>query len=246
MIKIGGSIITDPASSEPEPMESEMERTAEEISGFDGDLVVVHGAGSYGHPQAHRSDLDTGVQTETDRMDLARIQRLQNQLNETYCRILQEHGIPAFPLQPSSFFMMRDGEVVQADPSIVTGMLELGLVPVLNGVPAYDAEQDVSILSGDVIAPYIGDAIDADMVLHATSAEGVYQETETGEEVVERLTAMPDHIPTLDERYNVTGGMEGKVEALFRYGQDGRIFSGKEEGNIRRAFKDDVGTRVSP
>lgn len=242
VMKVGGSIITDRTAEEPTPDEESMHRTAEEISGFNGKLVLIHGAGSYGHPQVKRSDLHEGVNTEEDRHDMARIQRLQNELNALYCSILHEHGIPAFPVQPSAFLSMSNGELLEAETTIVEDLLELGLVPVLYGVPAHDNENDVSVLSGDVIAPYIAKDVDADIVLHATDVDGVL---DSNGQVIDELHEVPDSASG-SSNADVSGGMRNKIKYLLEYGQNGRIFSGKAEGNIERALVgEELGTFIS-
>jgi isopentenyl phosphate kinase len=249
VLKVGGSVITDRDADEPTPRKAAMHRTADEITAFDGDLVLVHGAGSYGHPQVKRSDLRTGVDTKQDRLDLARIQRLQNELNVLYTEILQEHGVPAFPLQPSAFLTMNGGELVDTKITVIHGLLELGLVPVLYGVPAHDLEQDVSVLSGDVLAPFIADEIDAERVLHATDVDGVYDRhpDEDDAALLDELDHLPEHVSEETGTANVTGGMRGKLEQLFAYGVCGQIFTGEADGNIRRALTgESVGTLIKP
>jgi len=246
VLKVGGSIITDRSSAKPAPLKQEMRRTAREISSFDCELVLVHGAGSYGHPQVKRSDIETGMDSEADRKDFARIQRLQNELNVLYCRILQDEGVPAFPVQPSASCVMQRGHIDSFDVSVVERLLGLEMVPVLYGVPAVDAESDINVLSGDLIAPYVSRAIDADTVLHATDDGGIYDRDPSLEDaqLLEEITEMPDRDLSSD-KIDVSGGVEKKLEMMFHHDQEGRIFSGKQEGNINRALAGEaVGTLV--
>ena len=54
ILKIGGSIITDKNADDGAANYDEIKRIADEISKHHGRLVVVHGAGSFGHPQAKK------------------------------------------------------------------------------------------------------------------------------------------------------------------------------------------------
>ncbi len=248
VMKIGGSIITDRSADAATPREDEMRRTAEEISSFDGDLVLVHGAGSYGHPKAADAELDTGISNDIDRQDLAELQLLQNELNVLYCSILQEYNVPAFPVQPSACVVMQHGEIKEAHLTVIDHLLDHGLVPVLYGTPALDTENDVSILSGDLIAPVIAHHITADTVLHATDVDGVYETfpPSDGTDIVEELTAMRDVFGD-SGKTSVTGGMENKVQQLFTHGQNGQIFNGTTRGTIEQALNGtDIGTTVTP
>lgn len=246
VMKVGGSIVTEKERDEPAVDRAAMERTAREIAAADRPLVLVHGAGSFGHPLVEDRDIGGGLQGAEDRVDLGWLQRLQNELNGSYCEVLQDEGVPAFPVQASAAAVMRDGDLHRFDTGVVEGLLEDGMVPVLYGTPAWDAEREVAILSGDVIAPAVAAAIDAP-VLHATDVDGVY-DGDPASEGTERLDELRD--PEAVEygtngRADVSGEMRGKVEALFRHGRRGRVFSGAREGEIRRALAGEpVGTLV--
>lgn len=249
ILKIGGSLITDRNSHEPRPDLRSMRRTALEISGYDQNLILVHGSGSYGHPQAQDTDLWTGVDTDEDRMDLARLQRLQSELNSIYCGILQEEGIPAFPVQPSAAGFMRKGRLHTLQETVIEGVMDLGLVPVLYGVPSYDAERDADILSGDEISCFLSEKIEANIVLHATDVEGVYDGNpeDSDSHLLEEITAFDPSLFSSSGRPDASGGMKGKVKHLFDYGQRGRIFSGKSRGNIKESLRgEETGTLVNP
>lgn len=249
VLKIGGSIITDRDSDDPRVDRDAMRRTAHEIASYDGDLVLVHGAGSFGHPLVAERDVDAGLRTDEDRVDLAWIQRLQNELNASYCDVLQDAEVPAFPVQPSAAALMRDGALDAFYTDAAAALLDRDMVPVLFGVPAIDTEQDVAILSGDVTAPAVAADIDADIVLHATDVDGVHDgdPADAGSEPVDVLTD-PDAVAFVDgDRPDVSGRMAGKVRALFDHDRRGRIFSGTEAGEIDRALHGAaVGTLVDP
>lgn len=77
--------------------------------------------------------------------------------------------------------------------------------------------------------------------------DGVYRQTGEGLERVEVLDMLPSEVRDVRDKVNVTDGMRGKVEALFAYGQEGRIFSGSEEGATQRALDGErIGTRINP
>lgn len=250
VVKIGGSIITDPTADTAAADVPAMRRTAQELAAFDGDMVLVHGAGSYGHPYVERSALDSGIVTGRDRMDLARLQRLQNQLNERYTTILQEHEVPAIPLQPSSHLTTAAGTIREDGFPAVERLLADGLVPTLYGTPAVDVDDAAAILSGDRIAPFIADLVDADLVLHATDVDGVYTRhpDHPDAERLETVTELPEQVDDRSqERANVTGGIHTKLAHLFDYGQRGRIIDGTMPDRIADALHGAaVGTVVAP
>lgn len=249
VLKVGGSIITDRDSDEPRIDRDAMRRTAREIASYDGDLVLVHGAGSFGHPLVADRDITAGLRGDQDRIDLAWIQRIQNELNAMYCTALQDAGVPAFPLQPSACTVMDDGEIATFRTDAIRALLDRGMVPAMFGTPACDTAHDVGILSGDLTAPAVAADIDADMVLHATDVDGVYDaDPSDADSRMLDVVEDPDAVTFVDgDRPDVSGEMAGKVGALFDHGRRGRIFSGIESGTIRRALQGEpVGTLIEP
>ena len=61
VLKIGGSILTD-KSRELSSRPDEIARVAQEISSCPEDLVLVHGAGSFGHMPAKKYGLPERIQ----------------------------------------------------------------------------------------------------------------------------------------------------------------------------------------
>lgn len=252
ILKIGGSIITEKERDEPSPDFGAMERVAREIKqGLDGEgrLVLVHGAGSYGHPIVKRTEIHKGLETEEDMINFAETQRLQNELNSVFTGVLIENDIPAFPVQASASAVM-DGDLKRMSTEVVGELVRGGVVPVLYGVPAYDESKGCSILSGDEIIPYLASELGADEVLHGTNVDGIYT-SDPGED---RDAELIDRIESLDEAEDflagsgdtdVTGGMLNKVKELKKLGVSGRIFNAGIEGNVSRALRGgDVGTYI--
>jgi len=65
ILKIGGSIITDKTSNKPKVDYENLERISKEIKqGYDSDkinLILIHGAGSYGHNIVKRTGINKGI-----------------------------------------------------------------------------------------------------------------------------------------------------------------------------------------
>jgi len=58
ILKLGGSAITDKGAYEGIVKEADLLRIAREVSGFKGKMIIVHGAGSFGHIYAKKYGLD--------------------------------------------------------------------------------------------------------------------------------------------------------------------------------------------
>lgn len=69
---------------------------------------------------------------------------------------------------------LRVAEERIRDLGALRGLVERGLIPLLYGVPAWDAAQGCSILSGDQIAPYVAHGLGLRRVVHGTDVDGVF------------------------------------------------------------------------
>ena len=101
ILKIGGSVITDKFSQIPKINPENLKRISKEISSVYNkekmSLIIVHGAGSYGHVIVSKTSIDKGIKTENQIKAFAETQRLQNELNCIVTKYLIEEDVPAIP-----------------------------------------------------------------------------------------------------------------------------------------------------
>ncbi|MFP4117153.1 MAG: isopentenyl phosphate kinase [Candidatus Aenigmatarchaeota archaeon] len=254
VLKVGGSIITEKEKEEPSPDLEQMKRIASEINSSFSDLsglVLVHGAGSYGHPIVKRTGIHEGLESEKDRVHFAETQRLQNELNSIFTDILIDNDVPAFPVQPSASAIMH-GNLKEMNHEVVENLIQEDMVPVLYGVPAYDRKKGCSILSGDEILPYLAEKLGAKEVLHGTNVEGIYTSDpreDPDARIVRRISSLEEVREYLggSKDTDVTGGMENKVRHILESEISGKIFDASEKGNVEKALRgEEVGTHISP
>ena len=256
ILKIGGSVITDRTQDHPRIRRSALQGIASEIAGAyrsgGFQLVLIHGAGSFGHPIVKRTGIDHGIRNDLHRLAFGETQRLQTVLNSVVVGCLLREALPAFPFQASANAVLEKGQIKFFRMEPLWGLLGSGMIPVLYGVPACDVAQGCSILSGDHLASYLAPALQAEQVLHGTNVKGVY----TTDPFLD-----PDarFVPQIDLRgqealppgiggssvTDVTGGMRKKLEELKRTGTMCQVFDATVQGNVRRALSGEVvGTTV--
>ena len=82
ILKLGGSVITYKKSKTPRVNKKNLKRISEEISYFYNEkkipLVIVHGAGSFGHNIVKETKIDKRIKTEKQLKDFAKTQWLQS------------------------------------------------------------------------------------------------------------------------------------------------------------------------
>jgi len=259
IMKIGGSVITDKQSEIPKVNFENLNRIAKEISeAYDSEkmkLIIVHGAGSYGHQIVKRTGIDKGIETKQQLINFAETQRLQNELNCIVTDALIKDNLPAIPCQASASAIMENKKFLEMDIKTIKGFLEIGLIPVLYGVPAYDKTQKCSILSGDDIAPYLAKELKAERIIHATDVNGIYTgdpKFDKNAELIPEITeAKFEEIKksiTGSTSVDVTGGMLKKISeimAITGHGTESQIISALVPGNIIRAMNGEkIGTII--
>lgn len=256
VVKLGGSVVTDKRADEPRVNHEVVSRLARELAdAAPRPLVLVHGAGSFGHLIVDRTKIHEGVSGPQSLLDWGETQRLQYDLDSAIARLLLAEGLPVMPCQASATAVMRAGRLVYMDLDAVKLMVERGLVPLLYGVPAVDVDQGCSILSGDQIAPFVAGQLGLDRLVHGTDVDGVFEEDPARNAAAERIDRIDaSNWPEVRRRLrgskavDVTGGMAGKVEALLRLAAGGlqvRIVDATVPGRLAAALRgEDVGTLV--
>lgn len=256
VLKIGGSLITDKFSDTPKINTENLKRISEEISSVYNkekmSLIIVHGAGSYGHVIVKKTGIDKGIRTEKHLTDFAETQRLQNELNSIVSKYLIDAGLPAIPFQLSSFTVLDKGRIARMDLSAIKNFLEIDMIPVLYGVPAYDKTLKCSILSGDQIAPYMAVKLNAKRIIHATNVNGVFTsdpnrnpDAKLIQEINSKNIDQVEKWLSGSTAIDVTGGMLGKISELLEIGVESQIINALVDGNIIRAFNNEkIGTII--
>jgi len=166
-------------------------------------------------------------------------------------KTLIEKGVPAIPCQASSHTVMKKGKLERMDINAIKGFLDIGLVPTLYGVPAYDTEQKCSILSGDVIGPYLAVSLNAKKIIHGSDVDGVFS-SDPKKDPKAKLIPMISYdnfnevkkMLSGSTAVDVTGGMAKKIQELFSLTESGiesEIVNATKPGIIKRVLSGEKG-----
>ena len=63
ILKFGGSLITDKASNIPRTNDSKLKAIGRILNQNKYNIIIVHGAGSFGHPIAKKYNIAEGIET---------------------------------------------------------------------------------------------------------------------------------------------------------------------------------------
>lgn len=150
ILKLGGSVITEKGSGDAgivrEETLSKVARALREHS--DIPLLLIHGAGSCGHPQAQQYNIQSGV-TRENRQGIYETHLAVSELNNMVVRFLRKEGIEAIGVHPFEGMVASDGELSGYCLDHLNLMISLGMVPVLHGDVVMDVHKGACIVSGD-------------------------------------------------------------------------------------------------
>lgn len=213
LLKVGGSVLTEKGRQGVANRRA-IAMIASEIAGRPGSsLCLVHGAGSFGHPEAHRYGLVHGAGKD-NRHGIALTHEAVCRLNQMMAGALQEEGADAVGIHPLDSAWARAGRLVSMETRPLQRLMDMGIIPVLHGDVIMDEVQGACILSGDQIIRYLGEHITFSRIGLATdvpgvlSPEGMVIANIPADASAELLAGGSAHT-------DVTGGMAGKVRELL-------------------------------
>lgn len=218
LIKLGGSVITDKAG-DCAIRADRIAACAGEIARRPGvGVILVHGAGSCGHPQAHRHRLDRGI-PPGDVAGIAETHSAVARLNAVVVDSLRAAGREAIGIHPLGHCVAVDGRLRDPDWRPVGLLLALGVTPVLHGDVVTDTARGASIVSGDQLVASLARALSPDRVGLATDVPGVLGKDG---KVLGRITpGQGAGLAGGSRNTDVTGGMEGKLAELLALAEEG-------------------------
>src|SRR5512145_2588732 len=212
ILKLGGRIMTGKRGDCAVNRE-QIAAVARAIAGAKTDgIVVIHGAGSCGHPEAKRYHLDKGAKAgETEGIFVTH--RAVSSLNDAVVAALREKGVAAIGVHPLHTGIADNGRLAGFECRHLETMLRLGMVPVIHGDVVMDLSRGACIVSGDQLVRYLAVALRISRVGLATDVPGVLD----GDVVVPEITRKKVSSLRIgsSNHTDVTGGMRGKIDELL-------------------------------
>jgi len=251
VLKIGGSVLTDKKSRTPELREEklmELGRSLRTI--WPKPLIIVHGAGAYGHPLAKEYDLNAGYKDPRSLEGFVKTSCSMKTLNNRVVEILNEAGLPCIGIPAGLVFRTRRGaiESMNLDPFLAS--LDIGVTPVTCGDVVFDGILKFTVLSGDAIAVHIAKKLSAKTLVFATDVDGVYDYRDGEGQLIKELKRGEHLRLRYRDVEDVTGGMAAKIERAYKAveaGVDVRIVNGNHPDRVVESLLGNpaIGTRLT-
>ncbi|MBD3209807.1 amino acid kinase [Candidatus Micrarchaeota archaeon] len=176
-------------------------------------LVLVHGAGSFGHAVVLRHRINEGVHGDAQRLGFADAHASCSELSLIVVKELIAQGVPAVSIPPAAVLRQDNRRISEFRKEIIFDYLESGFLPVLYGDMVPDSSLGGSVCSGDQIMARL--AGKDDVLVFVTNVGGVVDDRGN---IIPEISAanfpeVSKHLRTA--RKDVTGAMKGKVEELL-------------------------------
>jgi len=228
VLKLGGSLITE--KDRPETLDGPALSTACEAiadalaSGAVERLVVVHGAGSFGHHHANEHGVSTTAGTH-DAGVVMDVHGAMTTLNRFVLSRLHERDVPAVPVHPLSLAARPDGADGDLDLPIgsTETLLAEGFVPVLHGDGVATTSEGVTVVSGDEVIVELATGLDVDRVGLCSTVPGVLDADGDVIPTITTFDAVADVLGPSDST-DVSGGMAAKVRELLGLDAPAQVF----------------------
>ncbi len=218
IIKLGGSAVTDKTKFKTvrrnviKGIAPILKRYHDKI----GKMIIVHGGGSFGHPIAKKYNIDKGL-TESNKIGLSETVDAMRELSLEISTIFRNFGLPIFPVQPSSFFITKNGEIINdSNLIVIREALKHNLIPMLWGDAVFDISIGCSILSGDKIILHLAKKLRPNVVVFGSDVEGIFINKNGIRQLVRKITnknfnEILKSISLSSQIIDVTGGIISKI-----------------------------------
>lgn len=245
LVKLGGSVITEKGRYRG-LRSRHVARLAKELAPFArSGLLVVHGAGSFGHIVAGRHRLAEGLRKPSQVLALARVQSDVRALNLAVLEAFERVRVPAVAVPPSVVVRFDDGELASLDGDPFEHFLRLGFTPVSFGDAVLDARRGFAICSGDDVMLELAKRFRPERVVFAADVDGVYTadpKRSRGANLLPEVSPATTSSLDLSTRGvpDVTGSLEAKIlkmAQIARHSGDVRIVNGLVPGRVARALR---------
>ncbi|CAF0777917.1 unnamed protein product [Adineta steineri] len=218
IIKIGGASITDKSQFEHVKL-SNIDFIVDLFKNNYKNLILIHGAGSFGHHQAKEFRLNEGYITTDDyekcRLGVCDTRRSLGHLQKYLLDAFLRAQIPVVGISPFDFLISDQFELIDETYKHLCQRLEIllsnGYVPLLHGDVLLDKTKHWRIFSGDDLLLKLAEHFHPRQCIFVTSVPGILQ---SNGNVIEEFYIGENKVDELKQQstsIDVTGSMQNKV-----------------------------------
>lgn len=225
IIKLGGSVITNKAK-ECCFKQDTMDQLSAEIKKANKQVILIHGAGSFGHILAKQYKLNDGLKQNKQIKGFCLTQAMVQHLNSLVLDSLHTHDVPAVSIPPHAVLRLLNHKFSHMGYTIFKQYLDLGFTPVSFGDVALDTRLGFSICSGDLLVQILAAEFKPEKVIFVLDEDGLYSanpKTDDNAVFIEKATTkdLERFSTRIDSHADVTEGMKGKLHTIRQIASQG-------------------------
>jgi len=218
IIKLGGSVITEKSKQEFFRQDV-MGVLSKEIKKAEKEVILVHGAGSFGHMVAKQYELNNGYKNDSQINGFSLTCAMVQKLNSLVLDSLHDHGVPAVSLAPHSTVKLDNHYFDEMNYKIFQDYLDKHFTPVTFGDVVLDKKLGFSICSGDLLVKALAKHFKPEEVIFVLDEDGLYTSNPKRDENAEFIDSITSEklkrlTTSLDDHADVTQGMKGKIDTI--------------------------------
>ena len=243
MVKLGGSVITHKDRYRAFNQEA-TDRLTSEIVRSGKEVIIVHGAGSFGHILAKKYQLHKGYIDKKQVQGISKVMLDVRDLNLRVMRSLDKSGLPASSIPPSACAMMKDGMLYHMEMSAFQNHINLGITPVTFGDVVPDKTRRFGICSGDQLMMLLAQEFKPERIIFCADVDGIFTSDphiDRGARLIRIVRrATLDALPRTSRYADVTGSIFSKIQHMLRISQEGgstMVINGLVKGRLEKALK---------
>jgi isopentenyl phosphate kinase len=251
VVKLGGSVITNKRvagsrkGARARFIPGVARRLLKEIRDSKQEVVLVTGAGSFGHVLADRNGLKEGFREDGQWDGYCEVSRDVRRLNLLVLDEALRLGMRLISIPPSVSVLQAEGKIHYLDEGVFRRYLAQGITPVTFGDVSLDmGKRRFSICGGDALALHLSQLFGADRAIFVSDVDGILVgergqlAREFTREDLGRIT--PRKGAGGKEVADVTGGIAAKARLSLELAASGTetvILNGRKRGRLLDALK---------
>jgi isopentenyl phosphate kinase len=256
ILKLGGSIITEKSSGKPKIRRAVIKQLVKELKVFvrrfpKTKIILLHGAGSFGHPLVYRHKLLKQPLTSARISGFAEVVCSMRCMANLLADIFLSAKLPVFPLQTSAVLNEKNN---LSNFFHLKQILDAGFIPLLGGDMGLASKKQAVVVSADKLAVQLAKAFPNSKIIFATDVDGVFEKFPPSKNSQPLASLTRKKIAQVFKGNNikksqhddVTGKMAGKLRAVLALRKtEVIVFNGLKPGGLTKALSGKpVGTRL--
>jgi len=255
VVKLGGSVLTNKRAAGSRKgikarfFQGVARRLLKEIRDSRQEVILITGAGSFGHVLADKHGLKLGYRQDGQWDGYCQVSRDVRRLDLMVLDEALRLGMRPISIPPSVSVLQAEGKIHYLDEGVFRRYLAQGLMPVTFGDVVLDmGERRFSICGGDALALHLSQLFRAERAIFVSDIDGI-RVGERGALAREFTSAELGRItpPRHPGGKDVTGGIAAKARLALELAASGTetvIVNGKKRGRLLSALKggEPVGT----